>query len=61
MSDDLNRLVELSIYYRGSIISDCIILEQEIENYIISYFVSDFNKYFDMHEVILNKMTFDAK
>lgn len=61
MDTKLNDLVERSMHYRGVILHKCIILEQEIEDIIIKYFVSDFGKHIDMHEIIIDRMTFDGK
>jgi K+ transporter len=59
--DDIQKLIDLSIHYRGSILDRCITLENEIDGFIAFYFAENVEKYNALLEIVIDRMTFDAK
>ncbi len=61
MKPELLDLFNRSVLYRGEILTQCIILEKDIEMYIVEHFVTDPKKIFDLMELVLDRTTFDNK
>jgi|GEM_PF-2326734 hypothetical protein len=61
MDEEIKRLVDLSIHYRGVILHDCIALENKICINMAYYFVNSPALYKDIREVLIDRLTFDAK
>ncbi|GAA4100198.1 hypothetical protein [Mucilaginibacter panaciglaebae] len=61
MDEKVKRLIDLSIQYRGNILHHCILLEDTITDYLAMYFVDTLERYKDIREVVLDRLTFDNK
>jgi len=58
--------VTRAVAYRGSVLNECIYLENAISFYIINYLLGtstdgNLEKHFEMQELLLDRMTFEAK
>ncbi len=61
MRTELQTLIDRCIHYRGYILNRCTILESDIELYVLYHFSSTKNVLIDLHQTVLQKLTFDAK
>jgi len=61
LSHDLQNLIDRSIYYRGMILHDSIIIEKGIENYIMVFFCNDIERQLDLLHLVISNMSLDAK
>ena len=57
----LDALIELSIKYRGEILHHSIQIEKDVDTYLANYFIHDVEKQIELLELILDRLTFDAK
>ncbi|MCO5945343.1 hypothetical protein [Mucilaginibacter flavidus] len=57
----LEALIQLSIKYRGEILHDSIQIEKEVDTFLANYFINDVEKQIELLELILDRLTFDAK
>ena len=57
----LQDLVDLSVFYRGSIITEWIHLEKYIESYILNYFTKDTEKQLELAQLLINRLNFESK
>ena len=61
MREELQKLTDRCILYRGTILHRCTYLEKEIELYMLHHFSSPKNVISDIGEVIMPKISFDGK
>ncbi|WP_374949454.1 hypothetical protein [Mucilaginibacter sp.] len=61
MTEELAKLINRSILYRGEILHECIILEKDIDLSVVMHFTQSPSHFNDMHELIMDRMTFDQK
>jgi hypothetical protein len=61
LSPDLEKLLDRSIYYRGVILHNAIILEKQIESHIMVFFCNDIQRQLDLLKIVISNMSLDAK
>ncbi len=61
MNNSKTKIRNLGYKYRGEILSTCCVLEKDIEDFIMSYFVEDYDKWYIMRETLLDRFHFDGK
>lgn len=56
-----HQLIALGIEYRGTVLDACVYLEKWMDTYIVYYFTYDGDIAMEMLELLLDRMSFDAK